>query len=366
MIMAQAPLDVNTFIQMMGRIDRTGQVVRGAYKMIASAIPAEKRFQMMLAKKVASLFANSSGRQKTSSVKLDVVDFANKYGDEIMTRYLIEHPAINEKLQDPLKLRGMSQESLPALEKVDGAADMALRKAALLLTQEQDEFYDEITNQYKAVLEYLNSNNANDLEITVLPLKAKTLASTVLIAGSGVDNPFGKDTMLEEVEVAVLKKPLKIAQIDERIKEGLDGKTSEDAQTEMIEGARDYYSARMSSEDARIRERMQERVASAFDDIDADTSIDEEYGEAADQVRESMKESARALHTEEMEAAIEQSDMDLTRRKNLVVNALNRLIIGKVYKVPIDTQPESATPTVNGILTGIKIDHKAKNPFVAA
>ena len=63
-------------------------------------------------------------------------------------------------------------------------------------------------------LEYLESNNSNDLEVKVLPLNAKTLNKQVIVVGKGGFSPFGKDSILENIEVDVLKKPLTKKEID--------------------------------------------------------------------------------------------------------------------------------------------------------
>ncbi len=48
----QMELDVNTQVQKMGRVNRTGQLLKPEYKFISSAIPAEKRLFMMMQKKI--------------------------------------------------------------------------------------------------------------------------------------------------------------------------------------------------------------------------------------------------------------------------------------------------------------------------
>ena len=50
MIVLQAELDINTEVQKRGRINRTGQILKPIYDYVSSAIPAEKRLMMMLAK----------------------------------------------------------------------------------------------------------------------------------------------------------------------------------------------------------------------------------------------------------------------------------------------------------------------------
>lgn len=88
MIAAQFQPDVNDEVQMRGRNDRTGQVVRGAYEYLLSSIPAEQRLQMMFKAKLKSLDANTTSSQKSSFNEMEVVDVLNKYGDAIVWDYL--------------------------------------------------------------------------------------------------------------------------------------------------------------------------------------------------------------------------------------------------------------------------------------
>src|SRR6187551_3767589 len=111
MIVLQAELDINTEVQKRGRINRTGQIMKPIYDYVNSAIPAEKRLMMMLQKKLKSLDANTTSNQKQSTKILDVPDFLNKYGDKLVKEYLLENPAINELLDDPLHMERSSEDS---------------------------------------------------------------------------------------------------------------------------------------------------------------------------------------------------------------------------------------------------------------
>ena len=91
MIVAQQQLDVNDEVQMRGRIDRTGQVTRGAYEYIVSQIPAEQRLLMMFKAKLKSLDANTTSSQKSKFNEMEVADITNKYGDKICKEYMAEH-----------------------------------------------------------------------------------------------------------------------------------------------------------------------------------------------------------------------------------------------------------------------------------
>ena len=60
MIVAQAERDINQVLQMLGRAIRVGQVVEPRFTLLMSDLPAEKRLGALLAKKMASLNANTT------------------------------------------------------------------------------------------------------------------------------------------------------------------------------------------------------------------------------------------------------------------------------------------------------------------
>lgn len=80
MIIAQPLSDINDYMQMIGRIDRTGQVHRGYYINLGLPVPAENRFLMMLSTKLKSLNANTTTSQDSESNDVEAPDLLNKYG----------------------------------------------------------------------------------------------------------------------------------------------------------------------------------------------------------------------------------------------------------------------------------------------
>ncbi|MCK5277041.1 MAG: strawberry notch C-terminal domain-containing protein, partial [Cyclobacteriaceae bacterium] len=174
MIVNQPELNINTEVQKRGRINRTGQVLKPIYDYVNSAIPAEQRLMMMLKKKLKSLDANTSSNQKQSKEILDVPDFLNKYGDQVVLEYLVENPELNKQLGDPLKL---SDDGKPGI--LDNWAHKTSGRVAILPTAKQKVFYDEIINRYQDYVEYLQQTGEYDLEVETLNLQAETINSQV-------------------------------------------------------------------------------------------------------------------------------------------------------------------------------------------
>jgi hypothetical protein len=78
MLVLQMELDINSEIQKLGRISRTGQVYRPEYTYIVSSIPSESRLTAMMEKKLRSLSANVSSNQEQASDLFASDDFFSK------------------------------------------------------------------------------------------------------------------------------------------------------------------------------------------------------------------------------------------------------------------------------------------------
>lgn len=221
MIVLQAELDISTEVQKRGRINRTGQILKPIYDYVTSAIPAEKRLMMMLQKKLKSLDANTTSNQKQSTKILDVPDFLNKYGDKIVTEYLLENPKVNDLLDVPLHLDSSEADSAGGKGAVEDAAMRVSGRVAVLSTQMQEEFYNEIAERYNDYVEYLKQVGEYDLEVEAMNLEAETITSKVLKMGKGGESAFGDDSILETVRANVLKKPFTKTELENLIKESL-------------------------------------------------------------------------------------------------------------------------------------------------
>lgn len=269
MIVAQQQLDVNDEVQMRGRIDRTGQVQRGAYEYIVSQIPAEQRLLMMFKAKLKSLDANTTSSQKSKFNEMEVADITNKYGDRIVKEYMAEHLDLYSRMADPFgwEKNGADLYNIDPQKLInssggkdyeDGqAASKLLGRMALLRVSEQEKMLKEIGELYSAEIQRLNEMGENDLEITELPLKAKTLHKEVWKQGAepGGDNAFADNTYIEKVNMAILKKPMKAAEV-KASQEGLTGgKTWDEYKTEKKAAVKEYFDQKIANETQKYEER---------------------------------------------------------------------------------------------------------------
>lgn len=271
MIVAQQQLDVNDEVQMRGRIDRTGQVARGAYEYVVSLIPAEQRLLMMFKAKLKSLDANTTSSQKSKFNEMEVADITNKYGDKVVREYMAEHLDLYARMADPFGWEKTHGDDLSRIDpqslvasgggvgdgEAGADASKLLGRMALLRVSEQEKMLQEIGDLYANEIQRLNEMGENDLEITELPLKAKTLHKEVWKQGAepGGDNAFADNTYIEKVNMAILKKPMKASEV-KASQEGLTGsKTWDEYKTEKKAAVKEYFDQKIADETQKYEER---------------------------------------------------------------------------------------------------------------
>lgn len=211
MIVAQPASDINIFMQMLGRIHRTGQVRLPGYTLMAADLPAQKRPTALLSKKMKSLNANTSSNTE-SATSIQTPDMLNKYGDAIVSQYLKDNP----HYAIALDLVGSDDE--------EGRQDIA-RKAtgrlALLPVAEQEAFYNDVEQQYNALIKYLDDTNQNDLEPKTFDFDAKPVKDQVLVDATNPSSPFGEAAVYGVYDIKRQSKPITPSEVTEALKESL-------------------------------------------------------------------------------------------------------------------------------------------------
>lgn len=271
MIVAQQQLDVNDEVQMRGRIDRTGQVARGAYEYVVSLIPAEQRLLMMFKAKLKSLDANTTSSQKSKFNEMEVADITNKYGDKVVREYMAEHLDLYARMADPFGWEKSNGDDLSRIDpqtlvasgggvgdgEAGADASKLLGRMALLRVSEQEKMLQEIGELYANEIQRLNEMGENDLEITELPLKAKTIRKEVWKQGAepGGDNAFADNTYIEKVNMAILKKPMKASEVKASQNGLTGGKTWDEYKTNKKAAVKEYFDQKIADETQKYEER---------------------------------------------------------------------------------------------------------------
>lgn len=363
MVFAQFQSDINDEVQMRGRIDRTGQKFRGKYEYIMSSIPAEQRLQMMFKAKLKSLDANTTSSQKSKFNEMEVVDYLNKYGDEVTWQYMIEHPELSEKLGDPLNMLSESGEESNTDDasgaKKEGCAAKIARYLPFLPVKEQEEVFKEITDAYSVKIQLLNDAGENDLEITTMPLKAKTISKKIWKPGTEPNsgNAFADNTYLEEVEVDVLKKPMKAEEIRSTVKRMTSGENFDDWKEKNIKEMNSLYDEKIESLKKRLSQSAEERAEKAKKNYIAKSKearengknefTDEEIEKMSDVVVEDIMKKAN-------ESFIKQRNVIQERRDN-ILKQINSFTPMKPLVIPFNLDEAMATIAPSrGMFLGFK------------
>lgn len=372
MVFAQFQSDINDEVQMRGRIDRSGQVVRGRYEYIMSTIPAEQRIQMMFKAKLKSLDANTTSSQKSKFNEMEIVDYLNKYGDEVVWEYMKEHPELSDRLGDPLKMLKEKDEDGSARTsdnedtslKSDCAGKIS-RYLAFLSVDEQDEIFREITEAYKVKIQLLDDAGENDLEITTMPLKAETKSKQIWHSGEnpGSGNAFADNTYVEEVEVDVLKKPMKRTEIEEMTRKLMGDKVATATEYDqmrygmkegelnwnryadtMISEINKFFSAKVNDALEKMKESGANRVSKAREKAVKDALKARGKGENTfnDQEIEALADvvAKEAQDKEDMKQLKRQNEINAVR--DHIKHLLSRLRAGHIYVVPQDLKQATA------------------------
>ena len=304
MIVAQQQLDVNDEVQMRGRIDRTGQVARGAYEYVVSLIPAEQRLLMMFKAKLKSLDANTTSSQKSKFNEMEVADITNKYGDKVVREYMAEHLDLYSRMADPFgwekefgdDLSSISTQNLvvtkSGLGDGEAGADASklLGRMALLKVEEQEKMLNEIGELYANEIQRLNEMGENDLEITELPLKAKTISKEVWKEGTepGGDNAFADNTYIEKVNMAILKKPMKAEEV-KKAQDGLTGGKSWDEYRESKKAeVKNFFDQKIADETQKYEERAVKAATKAKEKYQKDAKKGQKDSGMSDEQIEKM------------------------------------------------------------------------------
>lgn len=226
MIIAQAEGNIDTHMQMLGRVHRTGQVVLPEYDQIVIGVPAAKRPAANLARKMASLNASTTASRDSALTSKESVDFMNVYGDQVVAAIMQEEPDIHRMLAEPL-----AEEDEGYM--IDGAARKVTGRIPLLPVEMQEELYDRIESEYKALLEQKEASGENALEAKTYDLQARVVSTQQVVDPNPDDpnSPFGEAVYAETVSVKRLGKPYTSEQVIERLAEanGLDVPAGEPA-----------------------------------------------------------------------------------------------------------------------------------------
>jgi hypothetical protein len=356
MIVLQAELDISTEVQKRGRINRTGQILKPVYDYVTSAIPAERRLMMMLQKKLKSLDANTTSNQKQSSNILDVPDFLNKYGDKVVKEYLSDNPEVNKLLDDPLYMEESGADSGSG-NTIEDAAMKVSGRVAVLSTQMQEDFYNDIAERYSDLVDYLKQTGDYDLEVEAMDLQAETISAKVFKMGKGTDSAFGEDSILETIKANVLTKPLSKTEVQNILTESLQGGDAKVIQDKFYQQYKEQTGERL--------QLQQKEVDQKYDGLIADVPNEARIKKLPPAVQDAAIAERKKQLEEAREMQLEENNKTASARKYYMEKALQFFYIGRYVNYPAQSY-SGGSEVVPAIFLGYQIDQRKKNPYTAS
>lgn len=230
MIIVQAEKNIDTHMQMLGRVHRTGQVVTPGYTQAMADTPAEMRPAAVLSKKMAGLSANTTASRKSAVAAEGVVDFINEYGGQVAAEFLLDNPEVHDALGGQRRIEVPSD--------LNEAGEELIRKLTgyipILPLKQQEQIYADLIERYNDLIARENSMGTNRLETKALDLDAKTLTSEKITANKGSateTSVFAEPANMELVDVKRNVKPLNPQELEAAINETLNGVTPQQYNT---------------------------------------------------------------------------------------------------------------------------------------
>jgi hypothetical protein len=265
MMVVQPNLDINEFMQTIGRIHRAGQVELPSYINLQTALPAENRPAAILGRKMSMLNANTTSNSDSEISQKDSTDIFNQYGDEVVHLYLVRNPGLVRLVaQSWPKLVDASGNLNPLIDfqsEENGGGQGYLSRSvtghlAILPVDEQEAFWETATADYSAKIAYLDAIGQNDLRASALDLKAETVESSTFTPGTDQGSVFARPSSVETVNAQMGRRPLD-ADAAIELANSVEGSANE-RQAKFIDRANDFIDA----EDARkaiVQRKWEER-----------------------------------------------------------------------------------------------------------
>jgi len=252
MILAQAEANIDTHMQMLGRINRTGQITTTtgkaptgvpaefglpSYSQLVADIPAEKRPAAVLSRKMAMLNASTTAAKDSALKAKDTPDFMNAYGDQVAAQVMSDNDDWHKALGSPLRQasKGDGLEPEEAMRKVTG-------RIPVLPLAEQERVYKAIEDGYKELIDTLDRMGENKLEAKTMDLDARTVDSVeVSPRRGGSDSPFADGTRAETMDIKRIGKPIPFDDMKELVIKSLGGTSVSSWRDGIREGFEDDF-----------------------------------------------------------------------------------------------------------------------------
>ena len=360
MIIAQAPNEINTFMQMLGRINRAGQVkeLNGKnnlpkFILFTSSLPAENRLATMLQVKLSKLNANTTSNDDSEvSSGMKNLDIFNKYGDVIVRRFLNNNSGFRggmwalfpeNTIEEVDNLWGKKTTAGPGV-----FSSFISSYLSMSSQHDQNFFWNSVGAEYGALIDYLDRTGQNDLKAQALDYNAKTLEKDTFFEADG-SSVFPGPAHLERIEIKAKQKPMTA----EEALDAVDYNGSRSA-------ARELYRAVIKSEAAEFEERIS-RLKGVVDEARRDKTRASNRAKYM-QIRETVK-TAYAMVGKPM--MVMNTDANVQEESEEIQVDTGSMVYGIVTSIQPDLENPSQMARQRLIVTVNSIDRQIQVPMSA-
>jgi hypothetical protein len=195
LIELQPAADIAQRLQFWGRVNRKGQVCSPIIHMVSSGLPAEKRLITMQNARLRRMSANISGNADNSAINESAPDIINKIGNEVCFRWMEANPSIAAILG--YKIGDMEENE--ARRSGTKFVDMVTGRMMMLDVATQRRVYQEITDEFNAVIEQFEMEGRNPLKAAEYDLRARKTDTLTLQVATGLDSVFNDAVQATEL-----------------------------------------------------------------------------------------------------------------------------------------------------------------------
>ncbi len=210
LIEMETPVDIIKYIQAQGRGNRYGQVARPRIVSVMTGLIPEMRILQQRNRKLRALGASVDGNRSHPLLLDDVPDFLNKVGDLATTQVLRSLPGLARRLgfrefvsgsgdEQEAPVGEMPNDSGASGSVIESIANRVLSRSLVLPAVEQTRLIDLIRIEFEAIVEELESRNAN-------PLRPKEISGEIEIHGTTLYSGLDRDD--DDLETSAFAAPL--------------------------------------------------------------------------------------------------------------------------------------------------------------
>lgn len=198
LIELQAPADPLRQLQGYGRVNRYDQVERPLIETLTTGLAAEMRLLAIRNQKLRRLSANIQSNREHPLLLTEIPDVLNRVGDRVCARYLKMRPELARMLGfgETVDLTAVFREDLNEMnaegDVMQNTANQMLARCIVLPVAEQERVIAEVSAEFEATVEELDSRGMN-------PLRARELEGEISVQNRTIYHGVERDELDEDV-----------------------------------------------------------------------------------------------------------------------------------------------------------------------